>query len=100
MSGPARIARFTIRPDGLEDARAAIRTFVDAIRANEPGTRTYVSYELAGSVGEFVHLMVFNDDAAMEHHRGTAHVLQFVDALYPLTVDGVRFDDLVLVADA
>ena len=45
MSGPGgeahelrQIARYQMRPEGLEKSLAAIRKFVDYVRANEPET--------------------------------------------------------------
>ncbi len=46
----------------------------------------------------FVHVMVFEDEAAEKDHRSSDAVRRFTDELYALTVDGVKFVDYQEVA--
>jgi quinol monooxygenase YgiN len=93
-----KTARFRVKPEGLETCRAAIREFVAQIKAQEPGTRLYVSLEDRERPGEFVHVMMFTDAAAEQRHRATEWVKRFTGILYPHTMDGVQFTDYAEVA--
>jgi quinol monooxygenase YgiN len=86
-------ARFQVRPDGLEEARQAIREFIDYIRENEPRTRIYTSVHETGDETRFLHYFIFEDAAAMQVHRDSEGVKTFTGILYPLLVDGVQFTE-------
>jgi quinol monooxygenase YgiN len=92
----ARTARFAVRSDARERCETTIREFVDAVD-REPGTRVYVSLREAGDPTRFLNVMVFEDERAEEAHRHAAHTRRFVAALYPNTLDGVAFNDFLLV---
>lgn len=93
-----KTAHFQIQANQLEAAKDAVRTFVDYIKANEPDTLIYSSVQSAEDETQFLHFMGFRDSTAEEKHRTSEGVQRFVDALYPLTVDGVEFRDYSLCA--
>jgi quinol monooxygenase YgiN len=76
-----RIAEYTVKPGEKEAVRAAIRTFVAAVAANEPGTR-YRAFARVGT-RRYVHTMAFPTENAEEAHRSAAHTAAFVAAMYP-----------------
>ena len=94
----AKTARFQVRSDAVDEAIVAITTFVDEIARSEPDTLFYTAFQAADDPARFTHFFAFRDEAAEEAHRGTPWVKAFTDVLYPLTVDGVSFDDHRLVA--
>lgn len=87
-----KTARFTVTPDGLDQALSAIRNFV-AHTSTEPGTTLYQSWESAERPTEFLHLIEFVDAAAEEAHRSSDQVMAFTETLYPLCLDPPCFDD-------
>ena len=87
-----KTARFTVDPDRIKDAEAAISVFVAQTRT-EPGTIRYESWQSAQDPSEFLHLMEFVDAAAEQTHRSSEQVTAFTDSLYPLCVDPPHFDD-------
>ncbi len=89
------IARYSVKAGRTAQVEAAIRTFVDAVAANEPAT-FYQAYRI-GEGNEFFHLMAFPDEAAESTHRHAAYTTQFVDALYPECVQEPDFARLTLV---
>ena len=91
-------ARFQIREGSVEKCRLVIDAFVAAVRQNEPGTLLYIAFEETANPSSFIHVMVFEDEAAERFHQTSSWVKAFTDALYPETVDGVQFTDLLLVA--
>ena len=93
-----KTAHFQIQLDALDTAKAAIEEFVAYVRANEPNTLIYLSVQSKDDATQFLHYMEFADSAAEETHRTSAGVKKFVDVLYPVTVDGVEFQDYSLLA--
>ena len=92
----AKTARFAVHPDARERCEAAIREFVSAVE-DEPGTTMYVALRERGDPTRFLHVMVFDDEAADERHRHAEHTRRFVEALYPHTLEGVAFNDFTMV---
>ena len=93
-----KTAIFQVRPDGLDRAAAAIREFVEYVRANEPGTVRYESYQERDDPTRFVHVFTFRDSVAEHVHSNSEAVKKFTAVLYPLCVQPVRFTDLSMVA--
>ena len=93
-----KTATFQVRRERLDTAAAAIREFVDYVRANEPGTLRYDSFQQRDDPTKFVHVFTFWDAKAEDIHSSSAAVKRFTDVLYPLCVEPVRFTDFVMVA--
>lgn len=84
-------ARFAVRPEGMQASKEAIEKFVSYIKENEPGTRLYTSLQDEQDPTQFLHLMIFEDEAADEVHRGSEAVKQVTDVLYSETIGGTEF---------
>lgn len=90
-----KIAQFAVHAAEVKPCKQAIREFVEAIEANEPGTRLYVSLQSKQDKTQFLHVMVFEDAFAERRHRRSRAVKKFTEALYPRTVKNpeiVEFD--------
>jgi quinol monooxygenase YgiN len=94
----AKTAAFAVRPESLSRCEEVIRKFVDDVTSEEAGTRVYVSLRERRDPTRFVHVMVFEDEAAEAAHRDAERTHRFTAALYPHTLDGVAFTDCSLVA--
>jgi len=77
---------FEIQEGKIEEAKTAIREFIEQIRAKEPGTLFYTSLQHKENRRKFVHFMVFADNESHRLHRSTPYVQDFVRKLYPLCV--------------
>ncbi len=88
-----KTARFQVRSEALEKCKEAIRIFIQHIHANEPDTQVYISLRQKDDPTQFIHYMVFKDDAAEKKHTGSEAVKKFVEALYPNCVAPVEFTD-------
>ena len=62
-------AQYAVRPEALERCLGAIREFVAAVGAHEPGTQLYVSLQEHQDHARFLHVFVFDDEAAEQLHR-------------------------------
>ncbi len=94
----AKTAAFAVRPESLARCEEVIRKFVDDVTSQEAGTRVYVSLRERRDPTRFVHVMVFEDEAAEAAHRDAERTHRFTAALYPHTLEGVAFTDCSLVA--
>jgi quinol monooxygenase YgiN len=92
-------AHYAIRPEGIDAVKAAIAEFVGYVAKNEPGSRLYASWQQAGDPTKFVHLFIFEDEAAHRAHGESAAVRQFEAVYRPYLADGpVVFTDYAEVA--
>lgn len=90
-------ARFSVKPGSRDRCRSAIEEFVSYVRAKESGTKLYLSLQDQAKPTRFLHLFVFDDEAAEHFHSNSDAVKRFTDALYPETVDGVAFEKYTAV---
>jgi quinol monooxygenase YgiN len=93
-----KTATFQVRREGLAKSLAAITEFVAYVRANEPGTLRYESWQEKGDPTRFLHVFTFTDGAAERIHSNSKAVEHFIRVLYPECVEPVVFTDFDLAA--
>ena len=91
-------ARFRVRPESLDTCRRAIEDFVAHVKTHEPGTLTYVSLQQRDAPTSFLHVFVFQDEAARDRHANSDAVKRFTAVLYPETLAPVEFTEYSMVA--
>jgi len=92
-------AHYAIQPEGIDAVKAAIAAFVGYVAKNEPGTRLYTSWQQENDPTKFVHLFIFEDEAAHQAHGESAAVRQFEAVYRPYLAEGpVVFTDYIQVA--
>jgi quinol monooxygenase YgiN len=92
-------AHYQVRPDAVVRVKAAIEKFVGYVKANEPGSRLYSAWQEIEEPTKFVHLFIFEDEAAHQAHGRSAAVAAFEAVYQPeLTAGPVVFTDYALVA--
>ena len=92
-------AHYRVKPSGLDKVKQAIETFITYVEKNEPGTRFYASWQEVDDPTKFVHLFIFENEAAHERHGESEAVKRFEAAYGPELVGGpVVFTDYHLVA--
>jgi quinol monooxygenase YgiN len=94
-----RTASFHVRPENLEACKERIRQYVAEIKAHEPGTRMYVSLQDQVTPNRFLHIYVFDDEAAEIAHGRSAVTKQFSQFLSPELAGPVSFGDFDVVAE-
>ena len=93
------IARYRVKPSGIEKVKRAIAEFVPYVRANEPGTKLYLAWQSQDDPTRFVHFFIFADEAAHQAHGSSAAVKKFEAAYGPELAEGdVVFTDYEAIA--
>jgi quinol monooxygenase YgiN len=92
-------AHYQVREAAVEKVAIAIEKFVRYVKDNEPGTKLYASWQQESEPTRFVHLFIFEDEAAHKAHGESAAVRAFEAVYRPELVGGpVFFTDYVQVA--
>ena len=92
-------AQYQVRETAVAKVAEAIEEFVRYVKANEPGTKLYASWQQDSDPTRFVHLFIFEDEAAHKAHGASAAVRAFEAVYTPELVGGpVVFTDYVQVA--
>ena len=91
-------AGYRVKATGVAKVRAAIKEFVAHVQADEPGTRMYLAWQQTDDPTHFLHLFIFEDEAAQVRHGQSAAVKRF-EAIYSpeLVGDEVEFTDFEMV---
>jgi quinol monooxygenase YgiN len=93
------IAHYQVKPQAVDKVKRAIEEFVRYVKANEPGTRMYATWQQKDDPTRFVHFFIFADEAAHAAHGGSEAVKRFESVYSPELVGGdVVFTDYNLVA--
>jgi quinol monooxygenase YgiN len=92
-------AHYQVKKEALPKVKQAIEEFVQYVAENEPGTKLYSSWQEHSDATKFVHLFIFDNQAAHETHGSSAAVRKFEAVYSPELVGGpVVFTDYELVA--
>jgi quinol monooxygenase YgiN len=92
------IATYTVKPASRAKCEQAIREFVDYVQHNEPGTKLYTALQEMENAANFLHVFVFEDEAAHDRHSNSEAVHRFSSILYPECIAPVKFTEYKLVA--
>ena len=90
-----KIVQYRVKPEKIDNVKAAISEFVDAVKSNEPDT-IYGSL-VAGDGVTFMHAMAFPDAAAEKLHREAPYTKQFVEVLYSSCEQDPEFVDVMVL---
>lgn len=90
---------YRVKPSAVEKVKKAIKEFVSYVQANEPGTQMYLAWQQTDDPTHFLHLFIFEDEAAQVRHGESEAVKRFEQVYEPeLVVEEVEFTDYVMVA--
>ncbi len=78
---------YRVKPGAVDKVKKAIGEFVDYLKENEPGTKMYLAWQEKDDPTRFVHLFIFENEAARTHHGLTDAVKRF-EAVYSPELDG------------
>src|SRR5262249_761121 len=81
-------AHAVIGPEGVNAVNGAIAEFVGYVADNEPGSPLYAAWQQADDPTRFVHLFIFDDEAAHATHGASAAVRKFESVYQPYLAEG------------
>ena len=89
---------YRVKPSAVEKVKQAIQVFVRHVQENEPGTKMYLAWQEKDDPTRFLHLFIFQDEAAQARHGESAAVKQFESVYSSELVDGdVVFTDYEMI---
>lgn len=89
---------YRVKPSAVDKVKQAIKVFVRYVQENEPGTKMYLAWQEKNDPTRFLHLFIFEDEAAQGRHGECAAVKQFESVYSPELVDGdVVFTDYEMI---
>jgi quinol monooxygenase YgiN len=92
-------AHYRVNEAAVDRVKGAIEEFVRYVEENEPRTRLYSAWQQQDDPTRFVHLFIFEDEAAHQVHGGSSAVKRFESVYRPELAEGpVVFTDYLLVA--
>ena len=90
---------YQVRPSGVDKVKKAIKEFVDYVHSNEPGTYMYLAWQEKNDPSRFLHLFIFEDEAARTRHGQSEAVRKFESVYTPeLVSKDVTFTEYEMVA--
>ena len=90
---------YRVKPSAVEKVKQAICEIVRHVQANEPGTQMYLAWQEQDDPTHFLHLFIFEDEAAQRVHGQSDAVKRFEAIYSPELVGGpVVFTDFNQVA--
>lgn len=90
---------YRVKASDVEKVKQAIKEFVAYVRESEPGTQMYLAWQQKDDPTHFLHLFIFQDEAAQARHGESDAVRRFESVYGPeLVSDGVEFTDYAMVA--
>ncbi len=72
---------YRVKASGVEKVKQAIKEFVAYVQVNEPGTKMYLAWQQTDDPTHFLHLFIFEDEAAQVRHGQSETVKRF-EAVY------------------
>lgn len=90
---------YRVKPEAVDKVKRAIQEFVEYVKANEPGTHMYLAWQQKSDPTRFLHLFIFEDEAARTRHGQSDPVHRFESIYAPELVGGdVVFTEYEMVA--
>jgi quinol monooxygenase YgiN len=90
---------YQVKPSAISKVKKAIDEFVRYVKANEPGTHMYLVWQEKNDPTRFLHLFIFEDEAAQARHGKSDAVKKFESVYSPELVGGsVVFTTYEMVA--
>lgn len=90
-------ARYQVEPEMVEEVKRTVKEFVKYIRINEPTTLFYMANQEMGRPTRFLHVMIFEDDKAVERHQRSPATRRFVDMVYPAALEPLEFSEFYIL---
>ena len=91
-------AQYQVHPSQTKKVKASIRPLVEHVKSHEPLTTIYIAQQQILDPSKFMHILRFEDEAALKVHQNSPASAQFVKTVYPQTLKPIEFMEYNLIA--
>ena len=91
-------AQYQVHPSKIEKVKESISSLVAHVKNHEPLTTIYIAQQEILDSSKFMHILRFEDEAALRIHQNSPASAQFVRTAYPQTIRPIEFREYNLIA--
>ena len=91
-------AQYQVYPNKVNKTKDSIRQLVRHVKLHEPLTTIYIAQQQILNPSKFIHILRFEDEAALKIHQSSPASAQFVQTVYPQTLNPIEFMEYNLIA--
>ena len=91
-------AQYQVHPSQTERVKASIRPLVEHVKSHEPLTTIYIAQQPILDPSKFMHVLRFEEEAALKVHQNSPSSAKFEQTVYPQTLKPIEFMEYNLIA--
>ena len=91
-------AQYQVHPNQVEKTKESIRQLVKHVKASEPFTTTYIVQQQILNPSGFMHILKFENEAALKTQQSSPASAQFIQTVYPETLKPIELMEYNLIA--
>ncbi len=90
-------AQYQVHPSQIEKVKESISSLVRHVKNHEPLTTIYIAQQEILDSSKFMHILRFEDEAALRIHQSSPASARFVKTVYPQTIRPIEFMEYNLI---
>jgi len=91
-------AQYQVYPNKVNKTKDSIRQLVSHVKLHEPLTTIYIAQQQILNPSKFMHILRFEDESALKVHQSSPASANFVQSVYPETLQPIDFMEYNLIA--
>ena len=91
-------AQYQVYPNKVNKTKDSIRKLVQHVKFHEPLTTIYIAQQQILNPSKFMHILRFEDESALKVHQSSPASANFVQSVYPETLQPIDFMEYNLIA--
>jgi quinol monooxygenase YgiN len=91
-------AQYQVYPNKVNKTKDSIRQLVRHVKLHEPLTTIYIAQQQILNPSKFMHILRFEDESALKIHQSSPASANFVQSVYPETLQPIDFMEYNLIA--
>ena len=91
-------AQYQVYSNKVNRTKDSIRQLVQHVKLHEPLTTIYIAQQQILNPSKFMHILRFEDESALKIHQSSPASANFVQSVYPETLQPIDFMEYNLIA--
>jgi quinol monooxygenase YgiN len=91
-------AQYQVYSNKVNRTKDSIRQLVQHVKLHEPLTTIYIAQQQILNPSKFMHILRFEDELALKVHQSSPASANFVQSVYPETLQPIDFMEYNLIA--